>query len=85
MSKFLKSLAIVFLSFILIDIFLSLIFNKDIYNQINNKIDIVATDLSRKQIDFSEVKDGIVPYWTSEYRGPYFDLSIDKKLNCRVL
>lgn len=85
-TTILKNLVIFLLSIFILDLFLSMILDKDIYNLINNKIDIIPSNKSNKQVDWAEISDiWSVPFWDSEYRGPYFDYKKEKTLNCRVV
>ncbi|NDK07628.1 hypothetical protein EOM39_00100 [Candidatus Gracilibacteria bacterium] len=86
LKKVFLGTSIFIISLIILDIILSIFFDKDVNRLIENKIEIVAKEKSRKSVDMEKVSFiNDIPYWDSEYRGPFLNYKYDKQLKCRIL
>jgi hypothetical protein len=89
MKKFFYYFWFIIFDIIIIDIMLSFIFVKEINSILLNKIDIIESWEKHKIINYNANTEKIngydVPYWTAEYRGPFFWYKKDKLLSCRIL
>lgn len=73
-------------SIIIIDIALSIIFEKKINKLINNKIEVITEEKSRKQVDWSDINDvNNIPFWDAVYRWPTFWYKEKSEKSCRIL
>lgn len=84
--KFFIFFSVFIFTLIIVDLFLSYFYDKEIYELQKNKIDIIPQEKSRKQIDKLMLPDiGNVPYWETNYRWPYINYKKNKERKCRIV
>lgn len=86
MKYILHYCALFFMTIFILDIFLSLLLEKEIHVLMENKIEIIPWKKSTKQIDWAEVSDhDSIPFWDFEYRWPSQNIGTQKQKSCRIL
>ena len=86
MNIFLRNVGIFFITLIVLDMVLSLFLPKTIHDKVQNKIDIIPQEQSRKSVSWADVRlEWNVPFWDAQYRGPTDIYTYNKNKSCRVV